>query len=217
MAQKKGLEGLCHKAASWANGGWLFVRRDEDIRLLVKAGHETTTTREIWEVEGLMKMSEKTELEEAACNYFIDAYNQRRGTAFKIKQHRDKPDFVVEDPVSGQVVGIEITHLYYDPEDAKMLLGRSNKKLHEPHGPMNDTDWIDTLSTRLQEKDLAGREYNFEHRMFLVVRVAPSPFDKSTLQMYEDDIVIPPSAFDEIWLLLYASSRQAWTDLRRLK
>lgn len=164
-----------------------------------------------------MKMSEKNRLEEAACNYFIEAYNQLNSTGFKIKQHRDKPDFVVEDSVSDQVIGIEITYLYYDAEDAKMLLGRSKKRLHEPHGLMKHTDWIKALNVRLHEKDLAARKYNFEHRMFLVIRVAPSPFDKSTLSTYGDDIVIPPDVFDEIWLLFYDLSRQAWADLKRLK
>ena len=53
--------------------------------------------------------------------------------------------------------------MYYDAEDAKMLLGRSNKTFHEPHGLMKHTHWIETSNIRLQEKGLAAREYDFEH------------------------------------------------------
>jgi len=53
--------------------------------------------------------------------------------------------------------------MYYDAEDAKMLLGRSNKIFHEPHGLMKHTHWIETSNIRLQEKGLAAREYDFEH------------------------------------------------------
>ena len=75
-------------------------------------------------------MNEKEALEEAACLYFIDAYNKEHGTYFEIKEHRDKPDFLAGDHSTSETMGVEVTHLYYDSEEAKTLLGKSSLPPH---------------------------------------------------------------------------------------
>ncbi len=70
-----------------------------------------------------MNDSEKRRLERAACEYFLASYNKACGMKYQVKEHRDKPDFEVED-----TIGLEIMHSFYGDEEAKILLGRSKKK-----------------------------------------------------------------------------------------
>lgn len=95
-----------------------------------------------------------------------------------------------------------------------MLLGRSDREIH---GVMNSSDLIKVLNNRQKEKVAAAKNYNFEHRMFLVIRVTSPIFDKSTFDMFEADIIIPQNTFDQIWLIFRDLSRQSWGDLKRLK
>ena len=75
-------------------------------------------------------MNEKQNLELAACTYFIDSYNTIHRTSFQLIAHQDKPDCLLQDVVTGEQVGVEVTHLYYDTEEAKMVLGRLPKQSH---------------------------------------------------------------------------------------
>lgn len=159
-------------------------------------------------------MNEKVKLERAALNYFLESYNRFKETHLEFKKHSDKPDFIVKDSESNQIVGVEVTHLFYDVDEAKMLLGRSDK---DAHGLMNSTELIATLNERLKDKTESAREYKFRDSMFLIVRVASPIFDKSTFDRFEEDILIPLNIFDEIWLVFYDFSRRAWGDLKCLK
>jgi len=159
-------------------------------------------------------MNQKVKLEQAALNYFVEAYNSLNSTHLQPKEHRDKPDFIAEDSDSNRTVGIEVTGLFYDEDEAKMLLGRSAKPIHSV---MNSRELIMTLNKSLEDKAKKAQKYKFKDEMFLIVRVASPIFDQSTFDMFERDIIIPSSIFSEIWLVFYNSSKQAWDDLKRLK
>ena len=158
-------------------------------------------------------MEERLNLERATLDYFLDAYNQRKGTHLKFKGHSDKPDFIVEDLGSSKIVGIEVAHLFYNKDEAKMLLGRSSKLITEL---MNSSELIKKLNKILENKTAAARKYKFSDRMFLIVRVASRIFDRSTFDMFNKNMVVPPNIFDEIWLVFYDSSTLAWDDLKQL-
>ena len=159
-------------------------------------------------------MNEKTKLEKAALDYFVEAYNNRGFTKLKFKKHSDKPDFIVEDSQTNRAIGIEIKHLYYDCDEAKILLDRSDKPIHNM---MNSTKIIMKLNKLLQNAAESAKKYGFKDELFLIVRVASPIFDKSSFDMFEGDIVIPSILFKEIWLLFYDFSRQAWGELKKLK
>lgn len=71
---------------------------------------------------------EKVLLEEYALRYFIEDFKRQTGIESKIISRREGPDAVVE--YNSTKIGIEITHLYYDSEEAKILFERSESKQH---------------------------------------------------------------------------------------
>lgn len=159
-------------------------------------------------------MNEKARLEKATLDYFLEAYNGLRGTHLELKEHSDKPDFIVKDSETNQIVGIEVSHLFYDPDEAKILLGRSAEPIHNL---MNSTELLATLNKLLHNKTESAQKYEFKGKMFLIVRVASPIFDKSTFDMFEEGIVIPPNVFNEIWLVFRDCSRLVWDELKCLK
>ncbi len=67
----------------------------------------------------------KTLLEEYALKYFIEDYERQTGIKSIIISRQEGPDAV--DEINGDRLGLEITHLYYDKDEARMLFGRSEK------------------------------------------------------------------------------------------
>lgn len=112
-------------------------------------------------------MNEKEALEEAACLYFIDSYNKAHGTHFEIKEHKDKPDFLVEDSSTSETMGVEVTHLYYDSEEAKMLLGRLSLHLR-PDNKKNFYALADRLNDLLEKKNQGCFRLRFRWQTFPV-------------------------------------------------
>lgn len=159
--------------------------------------------------------SEKQLLEYAACQCFLDTYNRLHQTHFELLEHGDKPDFLVRDSQSSEKIGVEVTHLYYDGKEAKMLLGRRPK---EPHGVMTMDQLIAQLNSLLYEKVGRAAKYDFEGRLFLLVRVGSPIFDKADFDMWEDEISVPPfNLFDQIWLLFRNQTNNTFSDLTQIQ
>ncbi len=159
-------------------------------------------------------MNEKAELERAACEGFLQSYNAKHDTAFAIKEHRDRPDFIAADPW-GQEIGVEVTHLHYDFKAAKMLLGRAERE--QLHGIMQTEELIARLNTLLEAKAAQAAKYNFKNRLFLVIRNTSSIHELADFEMFEEDIHMPPShPFAHIWLLCKDPRTNKWTDLAEL-
>lgn len=156
----------------------------------------------------------KKKLEKYAGEYFLNSYNQRFGTTFKIKIQRDKPDLVVTDENTKTIIGIEITHLYYGTGEAKLLLGKTIQSIPDV---MDPDELIKNLNGLLKEKVKQVKKYNFPHKTFLVIRVASRIFDKSDFDRVEKDIVVPKNIFSEIWLLPRDFQGRGWGGIKRLK
>ena len=160
-------------------------------------------------------MSEKQDLELAACMYFIDSYHTIHKANLELVQHRDKPDCVLRDAVTGEQVGVEVTHLYYDGKEAKMVLGRLSKELH---GVMTISQLIEKLNADMAEKVNRAAKYDFEGKLILLIRVASPIFDKQDIEMYEDEIAVPKlNTFAEIWLLFWSQASGTYSDLMQLQ
>ncbi len=95
-----------------------------------------------------------------------------------------------------------------------MLLGRSSATAH---GVMNSADLIKTLNNLLKKKTRKTITYKPHDKLFLVIRVTSPIFDKSTFDMFEDNIVIPENQYDEIWLVLFDFSEKKWQNLKQIK
>lgn len=159
-------------------------------------------------------MNEKENLEGAACDCFLDSYNATHACKFYIVRHQDKPDFIVQDFESGESLGIEVTHLYFDGKEAKMVLGRQP---HELHGVMTLDALIQKLNADLAEKVTRAARYEYVGKLVLLIRVASPIFDKQDFEMYADDICVPElNTFAEIWLLFYSQETKTYSDLMQI-
>ena len=162
-------------------------------------------------------MTEKEKLEIAACSTFLVTYNRDSKSDFKIDDDRDKkdkPDLLIKDSKTEEVIGVEVSHLYYDKKEAKMLLGRSTEK---NHGLMNSDSAIKELNSLLNKKVKQAENYNYDKKLFLVIRVTLIIFNKDTFDMFNDKITIPENNFDQIWLNFYDRSIQDWGVLKKLQ
>ena len=143
-------------------------------------------------------MNEKKKLEELAGKYFLNSYNKLREVDFEIKTQREKPDLEIIDKKTNTILGVEITHLYYGTEEAKILFGRTTQSMSSIMEPGH---LIENLNNLLREKANQVKNYDFPHKILLVIRVASRIFDKSDFDNKEKDIIVPPNIFSEIWLL----------------
>ena len=159
-------------------------------------------------------MNEKKKLEKLAGKYFLNSYNELLKTDFKIKTQREKPDLEIIDENTNIILGVEITHLYYGTEEAKILFGRTTQSMSSIMEPGN---LIENLNGLLAEKANQVKNYDFPHKILLVIRVASRIFNKSDFDEVEKDIIVPPNIFSEIWLLPRDFQGRGWGALKKLK
>lgn len=145
-----------------------------------------------------MGLEEKWALEREAAQTFIAAYNELNHSHFTLTKHTDKPDFVATEKDTNQTVGVEITHLFYDDEEAKLLLDRSEHNYLEL---VETGELINVLNKRLATKAEKGSKYDFSEPMILVVRVASPLVTKSDFEKLGQQVVVPESVFEHIWIL----------------
>lgn len=163
----------------------------------------------------IKNMNEKEKLEFAACTHFLESYNKIQGSGLQLVVHQDKPDCLAKDHRTGERIGIEVTHLYYDATEARMVLGRLPGVLH---GVMTLQQLIDKLNSDMAEKANRAANYFFEGKLILLIRVASPIFDKQDFEMYRDDICVPQlNTFAEIWLLFWSQATQSYSDLLQLQ
>ncbi len=155
---------------------------------------------------------EKRRLEEAAGRYFLDAYNRKQGTHFKIIKHGDRPDLTAQD--GDKILGIEITHLYYGDEEAMELLGKLDKT---PPGVEIFPTLEQNLNALLEDKAKQVCGYDVSHPVILVIRVASPVYKDEDFGELEGKIFVPKNLFSEIWLLARDAETGSWAGLKRLK
>lgn len=145
-------------------------------------------------------LKEKLKLEELAIDVFLKHYNSFRDDDLRVLEHRDRPDFLVQNLKTKEKVGVEITHLFYDDEEAKMVFGRPYKRIDNE---FDFNELIFVLNHRLIDKTQDAKDYDFIGQIILAIRVASPAFDKYSFDLYEKDIIIPEKIFSEIWLVFH--------------
>ena len=161
-----------------------------------------------------MTQNEKRLMEMAAIQIFLQHYNQITGSDYRLLRMQERPDALITNS-QGVIRGIEVTHLFYEPYEAKMLLGRSeNDYLHT-------TQYIQHLMSELQRildrKMEKGATYEFEMPMILVIRSASPVFFGEDFFHRIQDLNIKPGIFSEIWLLVRKNENPGWPDMIQIK
>lgn len=142
----------------------------------------------------------KEEAEKIILERFIIAYQKRFGVRFTCIDHRDKPDFEVINPDTNEHIGIEVTGIYQNTEEAKIQ-----------YWAVDDWDvfegstdeLISSLNNRLEDKAKKSKSYIFDGRMFLAILLGSLVFNqKLDIDFIQNQIAIPENRFSEIWLII---------------
>ncbi len=157
---------------------------------------------------------EKWLLEQNAAEYLVEALNRQLGTDFRVVLHADRPDIVIEDLDTGQQIGVEVAHLFYDAEEARIFLGRSTAD----HHPEEDLEtYIERLNRLLAQKAEKARGYSHKDELALLIRVVSAVFGISDFDRYEQLIKVPQSRYKFVWLLFYNWGSGKWDRIKALK
>lgn len=159
-------------------------------------------------------MNEKEALEEYAVQNFIEALREQTGISYKIIEHRDRPDLVIENEDTGERLGVEVTHLFYDSQEARIILGRAKEDFHE----VEQIDlYIERLNKLLAQKAEKANGYDYKYNNILLVRVVSPVFDINDFDALSDKIKVPDCCYVNIWLLFYDFDHNYWGILKLLK
>ncbi|MFC5406453.1 hypothetical protein [Cohnella soli] len=139
---------------------------------------------------------EKYALENAAAEIFLKLYNINHLDQFEIVERRESPDFVLKNK-NGDLLGLEIAHLFYDSEEAKMLLGRSNNRTH---GIETFDKFLDNLNNLLRHKETKKSIYESSYPTSLVIRNTSPLFGMSDV-LRAKDLIYKPTGYKSVWFI----------------
>jgi len=159
-------------------------------------------------------LDEKWLIEEGAALALVELLNLQQGTKYEIYKHSDRPDIILENQFDGSRLGVEVTHLFYDSDEARFIFGRSQEKVHSPE---HIEEYISRLNALLQQKSEKAKGYNHEYPLALLIRIVSPLFHMLNYNTYESRIVVPTSDFKIIWLLFYDFVERRWTRLKQLR
>lgn len=156
---------------------------------------------------------DKARLERAAMLMFVRALRLAHRRELQIVEQRERPDFVGRDRAH-LLVGVEITHLYHSEEEARFLNGRSDLAIH----PLTTAaELLDALNRTLDKKATLSHQYERFGALWLLIRVSSPEVPKRRVAELLHRVRVPPSAFDEIWMLFYDFDHLDWADLLQLR
>lgn len=144
--------------------------------------------------------------EKAVGQSFIDKYNSRIGSSYRLVTSDERPDLIFEDPIRRRL-GVEVTTIYYDNNDAKITwdIVRGNSS-RGTYGLVNPDEALLTFTNEGIEKKCKDFATGIKHNMpcFLVCHGSPPLTDAADInRKVLPGIRIPQSVlFAEIWLAL---------------
>jgi hypothetical protein len=141
--------------------------------------------------------NEKTRMERAAIDLFIDIYNTNHELKYRLLYAQEKPDAVLQDSKQNKL-GMEITHLFYDEKEAKMLLGRSEPSFN---GPQRLECLVDELNDLIRTKEKKKRAYSEDYPISLLIRNASPFFGMSDILSVKHLLYRPNAVFNDVWFL----------------
>ncbi|WP_044479542.1 hypothetical protein [Paenibacillus antibioticophila] len=148
---------------------------------------------------------EKFALENAAIDIFLNLLNIHHQDQYELVERRESPDFVLKSQ-NGELLGIEVAHLFCDPEEAKMLLGRSNNKMH---GIEEFSDLLNVLNSLLKQKETKVLKYESTYPTSLVIRNGSPIFGMSDL-LRDKERIYRPSIYKNVWFVSKDGNYNDW-------
>ncbi len=159
-------------------------------------------------------MKEKEQLERKALAYFLRLYNRKLDRKFKLLKKRERPDFEIEDKISGQRLGVEISHIFHDKKEAMMFLGRDASNFH---GIITAEDHVQVLMRILKDKAAKIKGYICDYPIILVIRDYSKIFDIRTIFDPQLGLKVNSSEYTEVWYVGRSRPILKWDKLVRLK
>ncbi|MDQ0903764.1 MULTISPECIES: hypothetical protein [unclassified Paenibacillus] len=141
--------------------------------------------------------AEKKAMELTAIDIFIELYNRNNNISLRMLRQQEKPDALLED-IRQNRTGLEVTHLFYDTEEARLMLSRS--ELTKPGAEVLDT-FINVINDRIRNKEEKFKGYSHEHPCMLLIRNVSLLFGMSDVLGKKHKLVLPRGQFTDVWLL----------------
>ena len=159
-------------------------------------------------------MNEKERIEREALTYFLRLYNRQEKTKYRFLEKRERPDFLVKDKHTKEIMGVEISHIFHDKKEAMMLLGRDPSYFH---GIITTNDHIEVIKRVLLKKIDRVKYYPYKGPTILVLRDYSRIFNANTIESFELDIDVPwEYIYKEMWYLSRSQPVKKWDNLIRL-
>jgi hypothetical protein len=140
---------------------------------------------------------EKKALEQAAIDIFLELYNANNEVILQLVQQQEKPDALLEDAMNNRI-GLEVTHLFYDTEEARLMMSRS--ELTKPGEEVLDT-FIKVINDRIHSKEQKFQDYSHDYPCMLLIRNISLLFGMSDVLGQKHKLVLPRGQFTQVWLL----------------
>jgi len=159
-------------------------------------------------------MDEKELIERKALAFFLRLYNRKLRTKYRLFKKRESPDFEVKDAVSGNFLGVEVSHIFHDKKEAMMMLGRDPRNIH---GIISAKDHVEIVMRILKQKALKMKRYDCDAPIILVLRDFSKVFSVRSLFDVRLGFKVPSSGYKEIWYLSRSRPIDKWDRLVRIK
>jgi hypothetical protein len=133
-------------------------------------------------------------------NRFTKGYSVTCGISLINISARERPDFEATIRETGEKIGIEVTGLYQNHREAMINYSKITN-WDTFTGSLDEI--VSSLNIRLEDKALKSYKYEFEDRMLLAIWVGSMIFNQPIdFEFVLDQIKVPSSRFDQIWLIL---------------
>ncbi len=157
--------------------------------------------------------NEKHALEREAIEWFLGHYNEVTPKQYHLVSQQERPDALLADE-QGNEFGVEIAHLYYDDQEAKMLLGRCTGCFH---GEENLEHLVEKLNMLLKKKYKVGKAFDRPYPVALLIRSASPIFSGHDFELIKDKLKLPRGVYTEVWMLACDEEIPGWPHLIKLK
>ncbi|UJF34138.1 hypothetical protein [Paenibacillus hexagrammi] len=141
--------------------------------------------------------ADKKALEQSAIDIFVELYNFNHKIPTRLLRQQEKPDAILEDANQNRK-GLEVTHLFYDTEEARLLMSRSELALPKAE-VLNQ--FIDVINERVVSKEKKYVDYSHDYPCALLIRNLSLVYGMSDVLRRKERLQLPRGHFTEVWLL----------------
>jgi len=142
----------------------------------------------------------KNEAEHSIFERFNTAYEKEFGSLLVDVRHNDRPDFTATDPNSGKRLGIEITGVYQDKDEARIQYWDVENWVRF-EGSLDAL--VSSMNKVLSDKAEKSWEYHFDGKLILSIWLGSIVFtEKTDIDFIRNEINIPHNTFSDIWLII---------------